>query len=109
MSSAATVSGEATLSGAVTWQVQTAKQRFSEVLRRAQAGKPQVITKHGTPVAVVIDIDEYRRTHEEPQSLSQFLLTWSEELGFEEGEFPLPERRVDPERILDLLAEDEDE
>jgi prevent-host-death family protein len=43
------------------WQVQEAKQRLSELLRAAQGGEPQVITKHGEDVAVVIDIASYRR------------------------------------------------
>ncbi|MFD3509405.1 type II toxin-antitoxin system Phd/YefM family antitoxin [Nocardia sp. NPDC058666] len=43
------------------WQVQEAKQRFSEVLRAVEAEGPQTITRHGDEVAVVIDIAEYRR------------------------------------------------
>ncbi|MFE9577997.1 type II toxin-antitoxin system Phd/YefM family antitoxin [Nocardia sp. NPDC006044] len=45
----------------VQWQVQEAKQRFSEVLRAAESDGPQTITRHGDAVAVVIDINEYRR------------------------------------------------
>lgn len=41
------------------WQVQDAKQRFSELLRSAHADGPQIITRHGQEVAVVIDIAEY--------------------------------------------------
>ncbi len=43
------------------WQVQEAKQRFSEVLRAAESGEPQVVTRHGQEVAVVVDIAAYRR------------------------------------------------
>lgn len=43
------------------WQVQEAKQRLSEVLRAAEQGQPQVITRRGADVAVVIDIASYRR------------------------------------------------
>ncbi|WP_410658562.1 type II toxin-antitoxin system Phd/YefM family antitoxin [Amycolatopsis sp. lyj-112] len=46
---------------AVTWQVQDAKQRLSELLRRAAAEGPQFVTKHGEEVAVVLDIADYRR------------------------------------------------
>jgi len=45
----------------MSWQVQEAKQRFSEVLRAVEKDGPQTITKHGQEVAVVIDIAEYRR------------------------------------------------
>ncbi|WP_251151424.1 type II toxin-antitoxin system Phd/YefM family antitoxin [Cellulosimicrobium sp. Marseille-Q4280] len=41
------------------WQVQDAKQRLSEVLRQAADGTPQVITRHGKDVAVVVGIDLY--------------------------------------------------
>ena len=43
------------------WQVQDAKQRFSELIRTAHAEGPQVVTRHGEEIAVVIDIVDYRR------------------------------------------------
>lgn len=55
------------------WQVQEAKQRFSEVLRGAESGEPQIVTKHGQEVAVVIDISEYRRLRGESISLMDYL------------------------------------
>jgi len=57
------------------WQVQEAKQKFSEVLRRAHEDGPQIVTRHGTDVAVVIDIREYRRLKGEERSLKDFVLT----------------------------------
>lgn len=42
------------------WQVQEAKQRFSELIRAAETDGPQVVTRHGQEVAVVIEIAEYR-------------------------------------------------
>jgi prevent-host-death family protein len=59
----------------VHWQVQEAKQRFSEVLRAAEAGEPQIVTKHGEEVAVVIDIAEYRRLRGVSLSLMDYLRT----------------------------------
>lgn len=55
------------------WQVQEAKQRFSEVLRSARSGEPQIVTKHGEEVAVVIDIAEWRRLRGESVSLMDYL------------------------------------
>lgn len=55
------------------WQVQEAKQRFSEVLRAAEAGEPQIVTKHGVEVAVLIDIAEYRRLRGEHVGLMEYL------------------------------------
>lgn len=43
------------------WQVQDAKQRFSELIRTAHTEGPQVVTRHGEEIAVVIDIADYRR------------------------------------------------
>jgi prevent-host-death family protein len=43
------------------WQVQDAKQRFSELIRTAHADGPQVVTRHGEEIAVVIDIADYKR------------------------------------------------
>lgn len=56
------------------WQVQAAKQRFSEVVRAAEAGAPQVITRHGQEVAVVIDIETYRRLVGDRPDFGAFLL-----------------------------------
>ncbi|MEP6814960.1 MAG: type II toxin-antitoxin system Phd/YefM family antitoxin [Marmoricola sp.] len=43
------------------WQLQEAKQRFSELIRAVERDGPQVVSRHGKEVAIVIDIDEYRR------------------------------------------------
>jgi prevent-host-death family protein len=43
------------------WQLQDAKQQFSRVVDRARSGEPQLVTRNGKEVAVVLDVDEYRR------------------------------------------------
>ncbi len=43
------------------WQVQEAKARFSELLETSLADGPQVVTKRGVEMAVVVPIDEWRR------------------------------------------------
>ncbi|MFI0424661.1 type II toxin-antitoxin system Phd/YefM family antitoxin [Spongiactinospora sp. 9N601] len=65
------------------WQVQEAKQRFSEVVRRAVAEGPQVVTRHGEEVAVVMDIAEYHRLRGETPDFAQFLLAdpdWDDDI-----------------------------
>jgi prevent-host-death family protein len=42
-----------------TWQLQEAKNKFSEVVNLAISGKPQLVTRHGKPVAVVISAEDY--------------------------------------------------
>lgn len=43
------------------WQLQDAKQQFSRLVDRAREGEPQLVTRHGKEVAVILDVDEYRR------------------------------------------------
>ncbi len=43
------------------WQVQAAKQRFSELVQRALDEGPQLVTRHGKAAVVVIAADVYRK------------------------------------------------
>ena len=57
------------------WQVQTAKARFSEVLRRANSEGPQVVTQRGKEHVVILAFELYRKltkTAHRPTTLSQF-------------------------------------
>ncbi len=56
------------------WQIQDAKQRFSEMIRAVAQEGPQVITRHGEDVAVVVDIAEYRRLTHPAVDLAGILL-----------------------------------
>ena len=56
------------------WQIQDAKQRFSEMIRAVTSEGPQVITRHGEDVAVVVDIAEYRRLTRPAVDLTGILL-----------------------------------
>ncbi|HEU0088637.1 MAG TPA: type II toxin-antitoxin system Phd/YefM family antitoxin [Pseudonocardiaceae bacterium] len=58
----------------MSWQVQEAKQRFSEVLRAVENDGPQTITRHGEEVAVILDIEEYRRLTGPKRNLTELLL-----------------------------------
>jgi prevent-host-death family protein len=55
------------------WQVQDAKQRFSELMRTAHAEGPQVVTRHGQEIAVVIDIADYRHLTGENAEFKDYL------------------------------------
>jgi antitoxin Phd len=57
-----------------TWQVHSAKARFSELLERAAREGPQIIAKRGTERAVVLSIDEYRRLVAAKPNLRDYLL-----------------------------------
>lgn len=57
----------------VVWQLQDAKQRLSEVVRRARDEGPQIVTRHGEEVAVVLDITEYRHLSGTTPDFKEFL------------------------------------
>ena len=54
------------------WKLEDAKNRFSEVVRRAASEGPQFVTKHGREAAVVMGVEEYRRLTQ-PVDLLDFL------------------------------------
>lgn len=58
-----------------TWQLQEAKGRFSEVVKRAQSQGPQNITVHGEPVAVLISRRDYLKLTKPKPSLVELLRT----------------------------------
>jgi prevent-host-death family protein len=59
----------------MTWQLQEAKQRFSEVVRRALDEGPQFVTRNGKSAVVVLDVAEYRRLKGVPMDFKEFLMT----------------------------------
>lgn len=57
------------------WQLQEAKQRFSEVVRKAHDEGPQFVTRHGQEVAVILDMAEYRHLRGEEPDFKEFLMS----------------------------------
>jgi antitoxin Phd len=55
-----------------TWQLQEAKSKFSEVVEEALANGPQLITKRGEEVVIVLSYLEYRKLLTSQQKLSDF-------------------------------------
>jgi prevent-host-death family protein len=85
------------------WQVQEAKQRFSELVRRTLEEGPQVVTRHGEEVVVIVAADEYRRSQArspEPD-FKEFLLS-----GPDLSQLDLT-RTADHPRDIDFGFEDE--
>ena len=56
------------------WQLQEAKQQFSRVVELARTEGPQVVTKHGDAVVVVVDVQEFRRLRGEHGDFRDFLM-----------------------------------
>jgi prevent-host-death family protein len=69
------------------WQMQEAKARLSEVVKRAESEGPQDITLHGRSVAVVLSRAAFERLSGSRCSLVEFMrrspLYGLEELDFE--------------------------
>lgn len=55
-----------------TWQLQHAKNRFSEVVDKALAQGPQMITRRGAETAVVLSVEEYRKLQRPDSDLVEF-------------------------------------
>jgi prevent-host-death family protein len=79
------------------WQLQTAKARFSEVFRRARSEGAQWVTRQGKEAVVILPAEEFERLSKrakQPTSLVEFF-----------SESPLAESRVDLERPSDYGRE----
>jgi prevent-host-death family protein len=80
------------------WQMQTAKARFSDVLRSAKQDGPQDITVHGKSVAVVVSRDLFDQLSGNAVSLAEFMQS-SPLVGLDEL---VLERDSSPARELEL-------
>jgi antitoxin Phd len=78
------------------WQLQEAKQRFSEVVKRT-ADEPQVVTRHGEEVAVILSFDDYQQLRAPVKDFRQHLLG----PPYAEVELPI-ERSATPAPVVDL-------
>lgn len=57
----------------MTWQLQNAKNQFSEVVTRALSEGPQTVTRRGKEVVVVLSMEDYRRLVNPAMSFKAFL------------------------------------
>jgi prevent-host-death family protein len=55
------------------WQLQDAKNKFSNLVEKAQSSGPQIVTKHGRETVVVLSIEEYKKFINPQKCLVQFL------------------------------------
>ena len=77
------------------WQLQDAKNKFSELVDEALTHGPQVVTRHGVETVVVVSYNDYRKRRIEQKKLSQF---------FQES--PLVDVEIDLERDRSLPRDD---
>ena len=66
------------------WQVQEAKNHFSEVIERALTEGPQTVTRHGKPVVRVVAVTEGEAQAPADDGFLEFLLSAPKVEGFAE-------------------------
>lgn len=70
------------------WPVQDAKARFSELLETCLREGPQLVSKRGAQVAMLVPVQEWRRLQQSARpTLKELLLT-----DEARGDIPLPAR-----------------
>ncbi len=57
------------------WQLQEAKQRFSELVRKTLSEGPQTVSRHGEAVVVVVSLETYRRLSAPTPDFKTYLAT----------------------------------
>jgi antitoxin Phd len=78
-----------------TWQLQEAKNKLSQVINNAVKGGPQIITKRGVEVAIVLSYTEYQKMVASRGHLSDFF-----------RQSPLAEVELDLERDKSAARQD---
>jgi prevent-host-death family protein len=80
------------------WQLQEAKQRFSELVRSTLEEGPQVVTRHGEDVVVVVAAREYREAMADNAGFAEFLLDAPDfaALDLERSSAPAREVELEP-------------
>lgn len=58
-----------------TWSLQHAKARFSELVATCLENGPQMVTRHGREVVVILPAEDYKKTTAPRQSLKDFFLS----------------------------------
>lgn len=64
----------------MSWQLQEAKQKFSELVRRTVEEGPQTVTRHGEEIVVVVPAEEFRRLTGDKPNFKEFLMSAPEGL-----------------------------
>ncbi len=56
-----------------TWQLQEAKNKFSQLVEKARKFGPQIVTKHGKEAVVVLSFEDYKKMIPSEGNLIEFL------------------------------------
>lgn len=78
----------------MSWQLQEAKQRLSELIDRALKEGPQTVTRRGKETVVVLAVEEFERLRARKPDFRRFLLE-----APAEAELPLDRARETPRDV----------
>jgi len=76
------------------WQLQDAKNRFSNLVEKAKNIGPQIVTKHGEEAVVVLSVSEYKKLIKPKMNIVKFF-----------RKSPLSDYDIDFERKKELPRE----
>lgn len=88
--------------GTIMWQLQTAKNKFSRVVAEALQGGPQIITRHGVEVAVLLSYQDYKKLVGASKSTYKKLSQFFRESPLVEAELDFSQDRSDAHASLEL-------
>lgn len=54
-------------------QLQEAKQQFSAVAEKAARGQPQIVTKHGKPFVVIVNVADWEKAQPKKRTILEML------------------------------------
>lgn len=75
-----------------TWQLQEAKNRFSELVERTLSEGPQLVTRRGQDAVVVLSVRDFQRLSEGPSLIETLLRApRGEPLRVERSREPIPD------------------
>jgi prevent-host-death family protein len=57
----------------MSYSVKEAKNKLSDLIKRAEQGEPQIIKRHDKEVAVVVSIEDWKKAGGKQESLLKFL------------------------------------
>lgn len=88
-----------------TWQIQEAKNRFSELVDLSLSEGPQIVTRHGKPVVQIVPIEQGEPSKpRKAKSLGDHLLLLRDMPSGPDLELPLRRNRS-PERMVSFGEE----
>lgn len=88
------------------WQVQTAKNKLSEVIEKSRNEGPQIITRHGENAAVIISYEEYKKHAKPKRTLVDLFREYQGAFGPDGFDDLIERDRTTPDRATPVDFED---